>query len=280
MNKTIRRLLSATVLASTIFVTPVYAAENDKTHEIIETIDTSEAAETADEIKISDTSTPGDGHEISIIDVADLASSEENNCQLTLSADVPEHFDANIYVQLQNDSTGAIYQYTLYALNDHAQRGYIPDGDYRMIECSVYEDINGAFPFVLAEDFTMKKGDVRALNILLKDPESAINAISERYPENNKLNKNKINIKYRFTSSEHCDTFNDADDQTGINSAAEITEDPDKQSDKTLCITICVIALIFSAGAFCLLYYLKKQMISQEVYTIHEYTPVHNSNKS
>ncbi len=125
----------------------------------------------------------GDGLEGEIIDVMNIGSSEENNCQVTINADLPENFDANIYVQLKNYDTGAIYQYTLYAVNNFVQRGYIPEGEYRVIECSVYDDINNSFPFNTVEDFTLKYGEVKTITVSLQDEQAAAELIADRLNE-------------------------------------------------------------------------------------------------
>ena len=246
--KNIKNMMIAAIAAFIILSLPVYAAgtpdsnntNNPSTHDI----------------------TQGDDLETCILDVADLSSSEENNCQLTISADLPEHFDANIYALIQNNKTESIFQYTHYAVNGHSQRGYVPEGTYRVLECGVYNDINAAFPLTPIEDFTLKQGDVKTIYVSLENPQSAMDTISERYPESDKLNKNENNTKYRFTTIDHYDTVNGVADKSGNN--------------RTLFISICAIALIFSAGAFALLYYFKKQMIPHEVYTIHEYKPFHD----
>ena len=122
----------------------------------------------------------GDGLDGEIVEVLNLPSSEENNCQVTLNADLPEGFDANIYVQLKNYDNGKIYQYTLYAVNNFTQRGYIPEGEYRIIECSVYDDINNSFPFNIVDDFTLKYGEVKSITVSLQDEAAAVDAIAER----------------------------------------------------------------------------------------------------
>ena len=122
----------------------------------------------------------GDGLDGEIVEVLNLPSSEENNCQVTLNADLPEGFDANIYVQLKNYDNGKIYQYTLYEVNNFTQRGYIPEGEYRIIECSVYDDINNSFPFNIVDDFTLKYGEVKSITVSLQDEAAAVEAIAER----------------------------------------------------------------------------------------------------
>lgn len=140
----------------------------------------------------------GDGLEGGIIDVTNLPSSEENNCQLTIAANLPEGFDANILVQLKNYSTGSIYQYTLYAVNSFVQRGYVPEGEYRMIECGIYDDVNGTFPFIIPDDFEMKYGEVKALTVELKDRESAEKEIEKRFHKE----AEEMMGNYCFTSSD------------------------------------------------------------------------------
>ncbi len=186
-------IMAAVITAALQIAVPAYAAERE-------------------EIPVE---SMGDGLEGSIIDVADLASSEENNCQLTITGNLPEHFDANIYVQLKNDDNGNIYQYTLYAINGHSQRGYIPDGDYHMMEASVYGDVNNMFPFKSLEDFSLKKGDVKTIEVSLENEQDARKIIDERIQENNKQVGNetkkiaKNSIGY-FTLSEFYVKFNGA----------------------------------------------------------------------
>ncbi len=197
MKKDIKRFLVIAIASLMLVSTPVYASE-------IESID---EPVTAEEQELPE----GDGLEGSIIDVADLVSSEENNCQLTISADLPEQFDANIYVQLMNYTDGMIYQYTLYAVNSYSQRGYVPEGEYRMTECRVYGDNNGTFPFVLADDFSMKTGDVKSISIPLENEQAAIEIIESRsHRSGGNQNNNKKNTDFCFTGSEFCVKFNGA----------------------------------------------------------------------
>lgn len=148
----------------------------------------------------------GDGLEGGIRDVTNLPSSEENNCQLTISADLPEGFDANVFVQLKNYSTGSIYQYTLYAVNSFVQRGYVPEGEYRVLECSIYDDINGTFPFLIPEDFEMKYGEVKALTLSLKDREGAKKEIERRLKDGLDIKLDSAN--FSFTKSNFDVKFN------------------------------------------------------------------------
>ena len=62
-------IMAAVITAALQIAVPAYAAERE-------------------EIPVE---SMGDGLEGSIIDVADLASSEENNCQLTITGNLPEH---------------------------------------------------------------------------------------------------------------------------------------------------------------------------------------------
>lgn len=185
-------IMAAVITAALQIAVPAYAAERE-------------------EIPVE---SMGDGLEGSIIDVADLASSEENNCQLTITGKLPEHFDANIYVHLKNDDNGNIYQYTLYAVNGHSQRGYIPDGDYHMMEASVYGDVNNMFPFILAEDFSIKKGEVKTIELILENEQNAQDVISNRTKDKDKQNEtNKEiakNLIGHFTESDFYVKFNRA----------------------------------------------------------------------
>ena len=149
----------------------------------------------------------GDGLEGELIDVTNLPSSEENNCQLTIAADLPDGFDANIFVQMKNYTNGNIYQYTLYAVNKFLQRGYVPEGEYCMIECGLYDDVNGTFPFILPEDFVLKNGEVKAITLTLKDKEMAEKEIGKRLHEGIDEKENKKISNNVFTSSDFDVTF-------------------------------------------------------------------------
>ena len=200
-HKLISTLLIATILLGN--VVPVYAAEDEKTEIASEDETTAEAEEglsidedgVVSDVYFEEESVfesagkasekvknlpEGDGLEGQLFDVMNIPSSEENNCQVTIKADMPDNFDANIFVQLKNYDTGNIYQYTLYAINSFTERGYIPDGEYRVIECSVYDDINSTFPMNIPEDFTLKYGEVKTLTVDLQDEAAAVEAIAER----------------------------------------------------------------------------------------------------
>ncbi len=199
-----------------------------------------------------------------VIDVMTLSSSEENNCQLTISARMPDGFDANIYVQLKNYSTGRVYQYTLYEVNGFSQRGYVPEGEYRMLECGVYGDTNGVFPFILVDDFSLKYGEVSAEVVSLQDEQTAIEIIEKRTSWEVDGIKNIKKLNSVFTNEDFNDRLDDAD----------LKKDNGISSQSTYLIVALVIIGLIGTGMLAIIFYFRKQIVPMDVYTIHEYMPV------
>ena len=115
-----------------------------------------------------------------VIDVMNLASSEVNNCQLTIRAELPDGFDGNCYCQIFSEKTGAIYNFPLYYKNDFSQRGFIPDGAYRVNEIGIYGDVNGSFRFKPVDDFELMYGEMTTIAVSLENEQEAIDLIASR----------------------------------------------------------------------------------------------------
>ena len=115
-----------------------------------------------------------------IIEAMNTAQSEENNCQLSVKAMLPEGFDANCYAVFLNTETNNRYNFPLYVQNNYSQRGFLPDGEYRLVESGVYDDDTAVFKFKPVEDFQLTYGEVKKIELSLENEQEAVDLIASR----------------------------------------------------------------------------------------------------
>lgn len=179
-------LLCMSILTTGIM--PVFAAP-DTAEETAETEDTgdeeTESPEDTEEVSTEDNSEETDtgeaaaeGDELDVITKTE--KNEVNNCQISITGTMPEGFTLDFYIEFQNKSTNQVYRMTAYHSNDYIARMFVPEGNYYVNDCTVWNDNTGKFPLVIPEDFTATKNGNVVLETTLVNYDDVENEANER----------------------------------------------------------------------------------------------------
>lgn len=155
-------LLCTTILTASVI--PVFAAPD--TEEVVETNAEAEPLEETAEIEEPETTADTDdsadqdentedGDELDVITRTE--KNETNNCQISISATMPDGFNLDFYIEFQNKSSNQVYRMIAYHNNDYVAHMFIPEGNYYVNTCAVWDDNTSKYPMVLPEDFTATK---------------------------------------------------------------------------------------------------------------------------
>lgn len=107
-----------------------------------------------------------------------------NNCQITITADVPEEFGLSMYAVLIDIDTGDTYNISVLRPNGYTNYIEVPAGNYKLVEKSVYEDYAG--DFLLESDVSIinaKAGQNYTVILSLQNKHEINDAINLRLEE-------------------------------------------------------------------------------------------------
>ena len=114
------------------------------------------------------------------IDAVATVPDEELNCQINLTAFLPEKFGLDCYADIRNMDTHRVYRLSLHPENDYTQICYVEPGTYMVTNIGVFDDSTGKYEFLFPEDFILSEGEAVDLITMLSDEEGIQNEIDER----------------------------------------------------------------------------------------------------
>lgn len=117
--------------------------------------------------------------------ILDPEKSDTNNSEITAVAEVPDGFEPDVYIQIQNQTTRDVYQITI--PNEKSYRGdaWVPAGDYTVLFAGVPEDTTNQFPFDLPNPsyFTAEEDGNKTLTVRLSNYDEVYDMLHSKEPE-------------------------------------------------------------------------------------------------
>lgn len=201
-----------------------------------------------------------------LIPSVSMRESEEAKNQLSLRADLPEHFSLSAYAIITDLSSGDSYELPLYSANDYEDHLFLPDGTYRVSEIAVYEDSAGLYEFTYPSDFTVEGGTHTQLSTTLTNYEEVESRINER------LKADGQDSLYRDKPAEEQKVYTVYQNGAGL----EPKEDP---FDKVILIgafLFGILLLLFLS----VIHAMKAKIPGEGAYHISVYTPIEKKNET
>lgn len=103
--------------------------------------------------------------------ILDPQKSNENNSEIIAKADVPDGFEPDTYLQIQNQDTRDVYQISILNENDYRGDAWVPAGDYTILFAGVPEDTTNKYPFELPNPsyFTAEEDGSQTITVRLEN---------------------------------------------------------------------------------------------------------------
>jgi len=114
------------------------------------------------------------------IDAVSAMPDEPRNCQINMTAILPEELRLALFADVRNISTHTVYRLPLYFDNGYTQRCYVESGKYSVTNIGVYDDATGKYDFIFPEDFALSEHETVDLFTMLADEEAVQEEIDER----------------------------------------------------------------------------------------------------
>ena len=99
----------------------------------------------------------GEGDEETVI--TSTSKSEENNSQVTIKGSIPDKFGLDLYCDFRNEETGVVYRLFALYKNDYTAFLFVPNGNYKVIQCGVWGDTTNKYPLNYQDSFTLARED-------------------------------------------------------------------------------------------------------------------------
>lgn len=99
----------------------------------------------------------GEGDEETVI--TSTSKSEENNSQVTIKGSIPDKFGLDLYCDFRNEETGVVYRLFALYKNDYTAFLFVPNGNYKVIQCGVWGDTTNKYPLNYQGSFTLARED-------------------------------------------------------------------------------------------------------------------------
>ena len=114
------------------------------------------------------------------IDAVATVPDEEHNCQINMTAFLPDKFGLDCYADIRNMDTHRVYRLSLHPENGYTQVCYVEPGTYMVTNIGVFGDSTGRYDFLFPEDFILSEGEAVDLITMLSDEEEVQKEIDER----------------------------------------------------------------------------------------------------
>lgn len=152
-----RRMLAGVLLVMSLLVSAsnVVTATETETHfeGDEEEIEYTEKELLSDEGNVPE----GEGDEEAVI--TSTSKSEENNSQVTIKGNIPDKFGLDLYCDFRNEETGVVYRLFALYKNDYTAFLFVPNGNYKVIQCGVWGDTTNKYPLNYQDSFTLARED-------------------------------------------------------------------------------------------------------------------------
>lgn len=146
-------ILSIFLTMNIVFPIQVMAVENSQIEESDE--DNMQDNEQEDLLSAEGNIPEGEGDEEDF--VTSTMRSEENNCQVTIKGRIPDKFGLDLFCDFRNVETGISYRLFALYKNDYSAFLFVPDGEYEVIQCSVWGDTTNKYPLIYEGSFSLEK---------------------------------------------------------------------------------------------------------------------------
>lgn len=152
-----RKMLAGVLLGMSLLVPACNVVTATETETYFEG-DEEEIEYTEEEFLSDEGNVPeGEGDEETVI--TSTSKSEENNSQVTIKGSIPDKFGLDLYCDFRNEETGVVYRLFALYKNDYTAFLFVPNGNYKVIQCGVWGDTTNKYPLNYQDSFTLARED-------------------------------------------------------------------------------------------------------------------------
>ena len=152
-----RKMLAGVLLGMSLLVSASNVVTATETETYFEG-DEEEIEYTEEEFLSDEGNVPeGEGDEETVI--TSTSKSEENNSQVTIKGSIPDKFGLDLYCDFRNEETGVVYRLFALYKNDYTAFLFVPNGNYKVIQCGVWGDTTNKYPLNYQDSFTLARED-------------------------------------------------------------------------------------------------------------------------